>query len=81
MTIPDGFFIDWNGQVRRTTDCGGGYVCDVDLVSRYVGVLTPQGTLMHEATFYKDLAAIEKAGIRAALVPGSTPWGRPDEGL
>lgn len=81
MSTPEGFFIDWNGNVRRTTDCGGGYVCDVDPVARYVGVLTAQGTLMHEATFYKDLAAIEKAGIKAPLVPGSTPWGRPDEGL
>lgn len=81
MTTPEGFFIDWDGNARRTTDCGGGYVCDVDLVAKYVGILTPKGTLMHEATFYKDLAAIEKAGIKATLVPGSTPWGRKDQGF
>jgi hypothetical protein len=37
--------------------------------------------LMHEATFYKDLAAIERAGIKASLVPGSHPWGSKDEGF
>lgn len=78
MSIPEGFFVDWDGNVRLTTDPGGGYLCDVDAVARYVGVTTPSGALVHEATFYKDLAAIEKAGIKASLVPGSHPWGNPD---
>lgn len=76
-----GFFIDWNGKIRSTEDPGGGYVAEVDTVAKYVGIKTPKGILMHEATLYKDLAAIEKAGIKAELVPGSHPWGRPDEGL
>lgn len=81
MSTPEGFFIDWDGQVRSTTDCGGGYVCEVDTVAKYVGVMSPKGALVHEATFYKDLAAIEKAGIKVQLVPGSTPWGRKDQGF
>lgn len=81
MSTPEGFFIDWDGQVRSTTDCGGGYVCEVDTVAKYVGVMGPKGALVHEATFYKDLAAIEKAGIKGQLVPGSTPWGRKDQGF
>lgn len=81
MSIPEGFFVDWNGNVRTTTDPGGGYVCDVDTAARYVAVNTPKGILMHEATFYKDLAAIERAGITAALVPGSHPWAKKDEGF
>ena len=27
------------------------------------------------------LTDIEKAGIKASFVPGSHPWGRPDEGF
>lgn len=78
---PEGTFVDWSGNVRRTTDPGGGYVCDVDTQARHVAVNTRSGILAHEATFYKDLAAIERAGIKAALVPGSVPWGRKDEGF
>ena len=81
MSTPEGFFVDWDGQVRSTTDCGGGYHCEVDTASRYVAVMGRGGALVHEATFYKDLAAIEKAGIKAALVPGSQPWGRKSEGF
>jgi len=80
MDSTAGFFVDWDGNLRRTDDPGGGYVCEVDSVARYVGVKTPKGVLMHEATLYKDEAAVAKAGIRAQLVPGSHPWGQP-EGL
>ena len=81
MSAVEGFFVDWNGKVRRTTDPGGGYTCDVDTVAKYVAVLGKGGVLAHEATFYKDMAAIERAGIKAELVPGSEPWGRRDEGF
>jgi hypothetical protein len=81
MTAPEGYFVDWNGKARTTTDPGGGYVCEVDLKSRYVAVNDRGGALVHEATYYRDLAAIERAGIKAPLVPGSHPWGRPDEGF
>ena len=81
MCTPDGHFIHWNGNIRATADPGGGYVCDVDARARYVGVNTRAGVLMHEATFYIDLASIERAGIKAALVPGSHPWATKDEGF
>jgi hypothetical protein len=76
-----GFFIDWDGNARSTDDPGGGYLCEVDTVARYVAITTKTGTLMHEGTFYKTLAAIEKAGIKAALVPGSHPWGSRRDGF
>ncbi|MGO9547155.1 MAG: hypothetical protein ACLPPF_20470 [Rhodomicrobium sp.] len=76
-----GFFIDWDGNARSTADPGGGYLCEVDTVARYVAITTKTGTLVHEGTFYKSLAAIEKAGIKAALVPGSHPWGRSQDGF
>lgn len=81
MTAIAGFFVDWNGNTRATNDPGGGYLCEADPVARYVAITTPSGMLMHEATFYKSLEDIAKAGITAPLVPGSHPWGRPDEGL
>lgn len=78
MSSSVGYFVDWDGNIRRTDDPGGGYLCDVDRVARYVGITTRTGTLVHEATFYKDLDAVERAGITAALVPGSHPWGQQD---
>lgn len=75
MTVAAGFFVDWDGNARSTEDPGGGYLCDVDPVARYVGVTTKGGSLVHEGTFYKTLADIEKAGIKAEWVPGSHPWG------
>ena len=76
--MSSGFFIDWNGLARSTDDPGGGYLCEVDRPARYVAITTPTGTLVHEATFYRDMDAIARAGIKAELVPGSHPWGRQD---
>lgn len=76
-----GFFIDWNGNARSTLDPGGGYLCEVDTVAKYVAVTMKSGALMHEGTWYKSLEAIAKAGIKAELVPGSHPWGRREEGF
>jgi hypothetical protein len=36
---------------------------------------------VHEATFYRSLEAIAKAGIKAELIPDSTPWGKSSEGF
>lgn len=81
MSDTEGFFVDWDGNARSVADPGGGYVCDVDGVARYVAIMTKSGAVVHEATLFKSLADIEKAGIKATLVPGAHPWGRPDEGF
>lgn len=81
VSTPEGFFVDWDGNVRSTTDCGGGYHCEVDTVARYVGIKSPNGVLMHEATYYKDWATLEKKGIKGTLVPGSHPWARKSDGF
>lgn len=70
-----GYFIDWDGNVRSVTDPGGGYRCEVDPVARYVGVATPGGALVHEATFYRSLEDIARAGIKATLVPPAASRG------
>jgi hypothetical protein len=77
----EGFFIDWDGNARSTGDPGGGYRCDVDVPARYVAITTRRGALIHEATFYKSLADIEKAGIRAPLVASDHPWGSRRDGF
>ncbi|HEY8214281.1 MAG TPA: hypothetical protein VIG36_09165 [Methylocystis sp.] len=77
----EGYFIDWDGNARSVSDPGGGYSCEADTVARYVAIMTKTGALMHEGTCYKSLADIEKAGIKASLVPGSHPWGSKAEGF
>jgi hypothetical protein len=79
--MASGYFVDWDGNARSTDDPGGGFRCEVDPVAKYVAITTPGGTMMHEGTFYKSLADIEKAGVKAPLVPGSYPWGRKGDGL
>jgi nitrogenase-associated protein len=73
-----GFFIDWAGRARSVEDPGGGYHCEVDAPARYVAVKTKRGSMVHEATLYRSLEAIAKAGIKAELVAGSFPWGEAD---
>ena len=81
MSDAEGYFIDWNGKARSTGEPGGGYVCEVDRVARYVAVMSKTGAVIHEATLYKTLEAIAKAGITADLVPGDHPWGSPQDGF
>ena len=81
MPIAAGFFVDWDGNTRSTLDPGGGFLCETDAVARYVAITTQGGTLVHEATYYKSVADIEKAGIKAQLVAGSHPWGRKADGF
>lgn len=79
MTVTPGFFVDWDGNARRTEDAGGDFVVEVDVAARYVALYTKSGTLMHEATYFKTLEDMEKKGIQATLVAGSMPWGRRGE--
>lgn len=75
-----GYFMDWDGNLRSVEDPGSGYVCDVDLVARYVAVM--KGSILaHEGTLYKTLADVEKAGIKASVVPGTHPWGSKRDGF
>jgi len=76
--MADGFFMDWDGNLRSTAEPGGTFRCEVDPIARYVAVYDPAGTLVHEATMYRNLEAVAKAGIKAELVPGSVAWGAQD---
>jgi hypothetical protein len=81
MSAEEGFFVDWDGNARSTLDPGGGYFVEIDAPARYVAIMTKSGALVHEGTLYKNLADIEKAGINAAFVPGSHPWGSKADGF
>lgn len=61
-------------------DPGGGYVCDIDVPARYVAVMKGS-ILVHEATLYKTLTNVGKAGIKADLVSGAHPLGEQKEGF
>jgi hypothetical protein len=81
MSGTEGFFVDWDGNARSTLDPGGGYSCETDPAARYVAIMTRSGALVHEGTLYTSMEAIAKAGIKAALLPGSHPWGRKEDGF
>ena len=36
----EGFFVDWDGNLRSTGDPGGGYLCEADRAARYVAITT-----------------------------------------
>ncbi|HQT25936.1 MAG TPA: hypothetical protein PLK99_04980 [Burkholderiales bacterium] len=72
--------MDWDGNLRSVEAPGGGYSCEVDRVARYVALMK-SGILAHEATLYRTLEEVEKAGIRAKLVQGSHPWGSRQDGF
>ena len=57
----------------------GGHLCAVDTASRHVAVTTGTGALVHESSCSRSLRDIEKAGIKAPLLTGSHPGGRPDK--
>lgn len=69
-----GYFIDWNGQARCTSDPGHGYCCEVDAIARSVTVINKRGMTIHEAKLYRSLEAIAQTGIRTDFVSGSYPF-------
>lgn len=81
MQVAAGFFVDWDGNAHSTLDPGGGYLCDTDPVSRYVAVTTRSGTVMHEATFYKNLVDIEKPESKRRLCQAATLGASPAKGF
>jgi hypothetical protein len=81
MSVAAGFFVDWDGSARSTLAPGGGHLCATDVSARYVAISTPNGTLVHEASFYRTLADLDKAGIRAPHVPDSHLWGTRQDGF
>ncbi len=63
-----GFFVDWNGDTRRTEQPGHPFECLVDEQSSHVDVIDSEGFVVHECSFFATLAAAEAAGVTVNLV-------------
>lgn len=73
-TCPAGYFVDWDGNTRRTEAPGDGMHCRVEECELkgepYLGVdvLDDGDFVIHEATFFPSLEALTHAGITIRLV-------------
>lgn len=70
MELKTGFFVDWDGHTRRVEAPGDGLECQVLNKGSYVGVdvLASDGCVIHEATYFPTLAAVQAAGVEVHLV-------------
>lgn len=66
MAIP-GFFVDWNGNTRRTEQPGEFFQCIVDVSTAHVDVVDSDGFVVHECSYFPTLAAAEAAGVSVNL--------------
>lgn len=67
MTIK-GFFVDWNGDTRRTENPGPGYTCQVDLERNYVDVIDGGGFVIFESSYFPTLESVATADIETKLI-------------
>lgn len=73
-TPSTGFFVDWNGNTRRVESPGHGYTCTT--LQRFlegkpylgVDVIDSEGFVIHEATYYPSLEALEAVGVTVNLI-------------
>ncbi|WP_338924614.1 hypothetical protein V0M98_33905 (plasmid) [Pseudomonas silesiensis] len=63
-----GFFVDWNGDTRRTEAPGDGFRCIVDPDLRRVDVLQSDGCYVHEGMFFTTLEDVKAAGVEVNLI-------------
>lgn len=58
-----GFFVDWNGNARKTEAPGEGLKCDVDVAGSHVNVVDQCGFVIHECVLFKTIEAMQAAGV------------------
>ncbi|EMB2824022.1 hypothetical protein ACIUV1_25860 [Pseudomonas aeruginosa] len=63
-----GFFVDWNGDTRRTEQPGDYFECVVDEQTAHVDVVDSEGFVVHECSYFPTLDAVEAAGVSVKLV-------------
>lgn len=68
MTI-QGFFIDWDGNTRRTEAPGAPFTCQVDVATKHVVVIDSQGFSVHECIYFQTLDEVRAADITVNLLP------------
>ncbi|MFJ3109918.1 hypothetical protein [Pseudomonas putida] len=67
MTIA-GFFVDWNGDTRRTEQPGDFFECIVDEHAAHVDVVDSEGFVVHECSYFPTLEAVKSAGVTVNLI-------------
>lgn len=65
-----GFFVDWDGNTRRTEAPGSGYTCQLVEHANYLGVdvIDHEGFVCHEAVYYPTQDALRAVGVTVNLV-------------
>jgi hypothetical protein len=63
-----GFFVDWNGDTRRTEQPGDQYECIVNEQTWQVDVVDSDGGVVHEGRYFPTLEAVEAAGVTINLI-------------
>ncbi|HBO7965300.1 MULTISPECIES: hypothetical protein [Pseudomonas] len=63
-----GFFVDWNGDTRRTEQPGEFFECIVDQLAAHVDVIDSEGFVVHECSFFPTLEAVKAAGVTVNLI-------------
>lgn len=63
-----GFFVDWDGNTRRTEDPGDHLKCVVNLEKQDVDVVASDGLVVYECTYFPTLEAVEAAGVTIKLI-------------
>lgn len=63
-----GFFVDWDGNTRRTEAPGDGYECNVDLAKQHVDVVDSAGFVVHECTYFPTIESLKQADIDVNLI-------------
>ncbi|MGF6281946.1 hypothetical protein ABH908_000021 [Pseudomonas frederiksbergensis] len=70
MTV-QGFFIDWDGNTRRTEAPGPPFTCQVDVAKKHVVVVDSHGFSVHECVYFSTLDEVRAADITVNLLPDS----------
>lgn len=68
MTV-QGFFIDWDGNTRRTEAPGPPYTCQVDVATKHVVVVDSHGFSVHECVYFSTLDEVRAEDITVNLLP------------
>lgn len=69
-----GYFVDWNGDTRQVAAPGTGLRCRVVLRAvngtpyRSVDVIDGDNFVMHVATYFETLEAVQAAGVTLRLI-------------
>lgn len=63
-----GFFVDWNGDTRRTDRPGDCFECIVDERAAHVDVVDSEGFVVHACIFFPTLEAVAAADISVHLI-------------